>query len=210
MDLPLHTFKKIATAADLFERIRSLVYSLRQPHFLRAKETTMKYSVLAIMGLLTVTGLNAAPGLSQDEDPQQESVSYAVEDSPPEVTSVVDAEAELYVARLLPKAKGQKQKQAQPKPKIKPRYKVEMQATTANRWAAIRYDANTGRSWRMMDNTWLPIKEVKQLRPKGMSEFIVKIDHTANERYCALRMDVNSGQCWSLKEGTWTPILEEE
>ena len=188
----------------------------------------MKYSVLAIMGLLTVTGLNAAPQLGQlgqDGDAQLDGTqsddatypdAYQVQESPrkkkPRVVSQEDTKAELYVARILPAASQSEQK-AKKKPKdakVKPRYKVEMQATTANRWAAIRYDANTGKSWRMMDSTWLPIKEVRQLRPQGVSDFIVQIDHTVNERYCALRMDVNSGQCWALKEGTWTPILEEE
>ncbi|MCR9200562.1 MAG: hypothetical protein NXI04_18145 [Planctomycetaceae bacterium] len=169
----------------------------------------MKYSVLAVMGLLTVTGLNAAPQLTQDDDKASEAVADAVEQASVDVISQVDADAELYVARLLPAA-SQPQQKKRKEVKVTPRYKVEMQATTANRWAAIRYDANTGKSWRMMDSTWLPIKEVKQLRPKGTSDFLVKIDHTVNERYCALRMDVNSGQCWALKEGTWTPILEEE
>ena len=174
----------------------------------------MKYSVLALMGLLTVTGLNAAPhALTASQEGAESETAYPTERvyELEAASEQVASEQITELRRIRPDAKAARPQKVQKRlAVVKPCYEVEMQATTANRWAAIRYDANTGKSWRMMDSTWLPIKEVKQLRPRGHSDYIVKIDHTVNERYCALRMDLQTGQCWALKEGTWTPILEEE
>ena len=178
----------------------------------------MKYAVLVLMVMITLGGLTAAPDTSELFD----SGSAATNDSEPTIdeeqstrserarsetnrvqrTELVLIDSSASVKEVRPK---DRQKQAQT-----PNYKVEIKSTGERRWAAVRYDANTGKSWRMMEGRWLPIKELRQLRPKKRSEFIVKIDHTATSRFCALRMDVNSGQCWALEEDTWTPILEEQ
>lgn len=155
----------------------------------------MKYPALAIMGLLTVTGLSAGPQLGQPSDFEERVV---------EVDEFAEDTGEY-------QRKSRRGKMVvEERAVTNPEYKVVMKSTSENRWAAIRYDARTGKSWRMMDSQWLLIKELKQLKPTRPSRFIVKLDHTVKERYCALRMDQTSGQCWALKEGTWVPILEEE
>ena len=140
----------------------------------------MKHAVLILLGMITVTGLTAAPDVSG---------VFVTSDQ----------------AAMVDDRPRERRKQAEP-----PNYQVEIKATGERRWAAVRYDANTGKSWRMMDGRWLSIKELRQLRPKKRSEFIVKIDNTASSRFCALRMDVTSGQCWALEEDTWEPVLEAE
>lgn len=85
---------------------------------------------------------------------------------------------------------------------------IAMESLGEGRWAAIRWELKSGKSWNMVEGSMLEITEPAGHLPAPNSRYDIKLVQTRVGRIGAIRMDVRSGKTWHLQNSQWLPTAE--
>jgi hypothetical protein len=83
-----------------------------------------------------------------------------------------------------------------------PKYQIAMAVVGEDRWFAIRYDVESGKTWRMVEDKWEAMPDPAPL-PAGHYE--VHVLPLKND-WGGLRLDTQSGRAWQARESAWVEI----
>ena len=83
-----------------------------------------------------------------------------------------------------------------------PKYQIAMAVVGEDRWFAIRYEVETGKTWRMVEDKWQAMPDPAPL-PTGHYE--VHVLPLKND-WGGLRLETQSGRSWQARESAWVEI----
>jgi hypothetical protein len=78
-------------------------------------------------------------------------------------------------------------------------YEIVMVPVYDEDWGALKYNTQTGETWRALRGVWIKILDSETLPPSLYKVEMVALD----KEWGAIRVDTKTGKSWRAKNGKW-------